>query len=140
MRFSEKGLIETTRQQLLPLWNALTFLSTYANIDGWEPTTDNISVKKNNPMDRWIISRLQKLITEVKIEMDRYDLNRSVAPFVGFIDLLTNWYIRRSRRRFWKSGQDQDKNEAYATLYTVCLLYTSPSPRDQRGSRMPSSA
>ena len=124
LRFSEKGLIETTRQQLLPLWNALTFLSTYANIDGWEPTTDNISVKKNNPMDRWIISRLQKLITEVKIEMDRYDLNRSVAPFVGFIDLLTNWYIRRSRRRFWKSGQGQDKNEAYATLYTVLFEFS----------------
>ena len=124
LRFSEKGLIETTRQQLLPLWNALTFLSTYANIDGWEPTTDNISVKKNNPMDRWIISRLQKLIAEVKIEMDRYDLNRSVAPFVGFIDLLTNWYIRRSRRRFWKSGQGQDKNEAYATLYTVLFEFS----------------
>ena len=81
-------------------------------------------MKKNNPIDRWIISRLQKLITEVKIEMDRYDLNRSVAPFVGFIDLLTNWYIRRSRRRFWKSGQGQDKNEAYATLYTVLFEFS----------------
>ena len=124
LRFSEKGLIETTRQQLLPLWNALVFLSTYAKIDGWEPTPENLSVKNNNPMDRWIMSRLQKLISEVQKEMDSYDLNRSVAPFVGFIDLLTNWYIRRSRRRFWKAGQGQDKREAYATLYTVLLEFS----------------
>ena len=60
LRFSEKGLIETTRQQLLPLWNALAFLSTYAKIDDWEPTSENLSLKKNNPMDRWIMSRLTK--------------------------------------------------------------------------------
>ena len=124
LRFSEKGLIETTRQQLLPLWNALVFLSTYAKIDGWEPTPENLSVKNNNPMDRWIMSRLQKLISEVQKEMDSYDLNRSVAPFVGFIDLLTNWYIRRSRRRFWKAGQGPDKREAYATLYTVLFEFS----------------
>ena len=124
LRFSEKGLIETTRQQLLPLWNALAFLSTYAKIDGWEPTPENLNVKKCNPIDRWIMSRLQKLIAEVQKEMDGYDLNRSVAPFVGFIDLLTNWYIRRSRRRFWKAGQGQDKREAYATLYTVLFEFS----------------
>ena len=124
LRFSEKGLIETTRQQLLPLWNALAFLSTYAKIDDWEPTAENLSLKKNNPIDRWIMSRLQKLIAEVQNEMDGYDLNRSVAPFVGFIDLLTNWYIRRSRRRFWKAGQGQDKHEAYATLYTVLFEFS----------------
>ncbi|MDE0792942.1 MAG: isoleucine--tRNA ligase [SAR324 cluster bacterium] len=124
LRFSEKGLIETTRQQLLPLWNALSFFSTYAKIDGWEPSPENLSVKNNNPMDRWIMSRLQKLIAEVQKEMDVYDLNRSVAPFVGFIDLLTNWYIRRSRRRFWKAGQGQDKLEAYATLYTVLFEFS----------------
>jgi isoleucyl-tRNA synthetase len=124
LRFSEKGLIETTRQQLLPLWNALAFLCTYAKIDGWEPTQENLSLKKNNPMDRWIMSRLQKLITEVQKGMDAYDLNRSVAPFIGFIDLLTNWYIRRSRRRFWKAGQGHDKIEAYATLYTVLFEFS----------------
>ena len=124
LRFSEKGLVETTRQQLLPLWNALSFFTTYAKIDEWEPTKKNISIKKNNPMDKWIISRLQKLIEEVKKEMDNYDLNRSVAPFVGFIDLLTNWYIRRSRRRFWKAGRGSDKLAAYATLYTVLLEFS----------------
>ena len=124
LRFSEKGLVETTRQQLLPLWNALVFLSTYAKIDGWEPSPVNLSVKNNNPMDRWIVSRLHKLIAEVQNEMDSYDLNRSVAPFVGFIDLLTNWYIRRSRRRFWKAGQGPDKLEAYATLYIVLFEFS----------------
>ena len=124
LRFSEKGLVETTRQQLLPLWNALVFLSTYAKIDGWEPSPVNLSVKNNNPMDRWIVSRLHKLIAEVQNEMDGYDLNRSVAPFVGFIDLLTNWYIRRSRRRFWKAGQGHDKLEAYATLYIVLFEFS----------------
>ena len=119
LRFSEKGLIETTRQLLLPLWNSLLFLTTYAKIDGWEPNPKNLKVKNKNPMDRWILSRLHKLFGEVQKEMDLYDLNSSVAPFVGFIDLLTNWYIRRSRRRFWKAGQGEDKREAYATLYTV---------------------
>ena len=105
LRFSEKGLVETTRTLLLPLWNALAFLTTYARIDGWEPTSENLELPRNNPLDRWILSKLAGLIDEVRNQMDLYDLNRSVAPFVGFIDLLTNWYIRRSRRRFWKAGQ-----------------------------------
>ncbi|MDC0188524.1 isoleucine--tRNA ligase, partial [bacterium] len=124
LRFSEKGLVETTRQLLLPLWNSLVFLTTYAKIDGWEPNPENLKVKNNNPLDRWILSRLNKLFGEVQKEMDRYDLNRSVAPFVGFIDLLTNWYIRRSRRRFWKAGHGNDKKEAYATLYTVLFEFS----------------
>ncbi|MDP6728957.1 MAG: isoleucine--tRNA ligase, partial [SAR324 cluster bacterium] len=119
LRFSEKGLIETTRTLLLPLWNALAFLTTYARIDGWEPTPENLEISRNNPLDLWILSKLVGLIDEVRTQMDLYDLNRSVAPFVGFIDLLTNWYIRRSRRRFWKAGQGSDKLEAYATLFQV---------------------
>ena len=119
LRFSEKGLVETTRTLLLPLWNALAFLTTYARIDGWEPTSENLELPRNNPLDRWILSKLAGLIDEVRNQMDLYDLNRSVAPFVGFIDLLTNWYIRRSRRRFWKAGQGSDKLEAYATLFQV---------------------
>ena len=119
LRFSEKGLVETTRTLLLPLWNALAFLTTYARIDGWEPTSENLELPRNNPLDRWILSKLAGLIDEVRNQMDLYDLNRSVAPFVGFIDLLANWYIRRSRRRFWKAGQGSDKLEAYATLFQV---------------------
>lgn len=121
LRFSEKGLLETTRSLLLPLWNALAFLTTYAKIDQWEPTTENLNVEPSHPLDRWILSKLQELVEKVGHSMDQYDLNKSVAPFVGFIDLLTNWYIRRSRRRFWKSEQGRDKQEAYAVLYQVLL-------------------
>ena len=119
LRFSEQGLVEVTRSVLLPLWNSLSFLSTYAEIDGWEPTEANLAVEKTNPLDRWIMSRLQGLIVEVHSAMNLYELNRASAPFVHFIDLLTNWYLRRSRRRFWKDGRGQDKMSAYATLFLV---------------------
>ena len=119
LRFSEQGLVEVTRSVLLPLWNSLSFLSTYAEIDGWEPTEANLAVEKTNPLDRWIMSRLQGLIVEVHSAMDLYELNKASAPFVHFIDLLTNWYLRRSRRRFWKDGRGQDKMSAYATLFLV---------------------
>ena len=119
LRFSEQGLVEVTRSVLLPLWNSLSFLSTYAEIDGWEPTEANLAVEKTNPLDRWIMSRLQGLIAEVHSAMDLYELNKASAPFVHFIDLLTNWYLRRSRRRFWKDGRGQDKMSAYATLFLV---------------------
>ena len=119
LRFSEQGLVEVTRSVLLPLWNSLSFLSTYAEIDGWEPTEANLAVEKTNSLDRWIMSRLQGLIAEVHSAMDLYELNRASAPFVHFIDLLTNWYLRRSRRRFWKDGRGQDKMSAYATLFLV---------------------
>ncbi len=121
LRFSEKGLVETTRSILLPLWNALAFVTTYGAIDGWKPTPENLNITPTNPLDRWILSKLNTLIAEVTENMDDYELNKSVAPFVGFIDLLTNWYIRRSRRRFWKAGQGEDKKQAYATLYQVLM-------------------
>ncbi len=119
LRFSEQGLVEVTRSVLLPLWNSLSFLSTYAEIDGWEPTEANLAVEKTNPLDRWILSHLQGLIAEVHSAMDFYELNKASAPFVDFINLLTNWYLRRSRRRFWKDGRGQDKMSAYATLFLV---------------------
>ncbi|MBF0239512.1 MAG: isoleucine--tRNA ligase [SAR324 cluster bacterium] len=121
LKFSEKGVLETVRSILLPLWNSLSFLTTYAKIDGWQPTPENLRIPLNNPLDRWIRSRLHALIEDVGNAMDQYDLNRAVSPLVGFIDLLTNWYIRRSRRRFWKAGQGNDKLEAYATLYLTLI-------------------
>jgi isoleucyl-tRNA synthetase len=119
LRFSEQGLVEVTRAVLLPLWNSLSFLTTYAQIDGWEPTPENLAVERENPLDRWIMSRMQSLIAEVAAAMEQNELNKASAPFVSFIDLLTNWYLRRSRRRFWKGGQGADKLSAYATLYAV---------------------
>jgi len=119
LRFSEVGLKETLRNTFIPLWNVLSFFTTYIAVDKYEPKFLQSAETLENPLDRWIYSRLHHLIAEVRSGMDDFDLNRSVAPFVGFIDLLTNWYVRRSRRRFWKSEDDQDKSQAYDTLYTV---------------------
>ncbi len=118
LRFAESGLQETMRGNIIPLWNVLSFFTTYAALDHWEVTTLN-QKQLPNPLDRWILSRLHHLIQEVEEAMSAFDLNRSVAPFVGFIDMLTNWYVRRSRRRFWKAGEGEDKSQAYATLYQV---------------------
>jgi isoleucyl-tRNA synthetase len=107
------------RHLLLPWWNAYSFFVTYANIDGWNQ--DQAVTSRTNLLDRWIQSSLARLEQEVSSAMDRYDLQASVRPFVAFIEDLTNWYIRRSRRRFWKTDDDEDKAEAYATLYETLI-------------------
>lgn len=119
LRFSEEGVKHALRHLLLPWWNSYSFFVTYANIDGWSP--EQAVEGRDNLMDRWIQSSLARLEQQVTEAMDRYDLQASVRPFVQFIDDLTNWYIRRSRRRFWKSDDDSDKMQAYATLYNVLL-------------------
>ena len=120
LRFSESGVTRVYRELLLPLWNAYGFFVTYANTDSWTPA--QCSGKKSpNVLDRWILSSLEALTLEVVDAMDVYDLQRAVKPFVKFIDNLTNWYIRRSRRRFWKSQNDDDKAHAYETLWRILL-------------------
>jgi isoleucyl-tRNA synthetase len=104
---------------LLPWWNAYSFFVTYATIDGWTPAQSVPA--RDNLMDRWIQSSLARLEQQVTDAMDHYDLQASVRPFVLFIEDLTNWYIRRSRRRFWKSEDDTDKVQAYSTLYDVLM-------------------
>jgi len=116
LRFTEKGVELVLRQVLIPLWNSFVFLSTYVGIYEW----DAKSVQKPETLiDRWILSKLQRLVREVETAMDSYDLSRAVDPFVGFIDELTNWYIRRSRARFWSSEDSIDRRDAFSTLYTV---------------------
>ena len=119
LRFAERGLVDTMRGILIPLWNAASFLTTYAEIDGWKPEAIDTKSLPENLLDRWILSKLQGLIQHVRLHMDQYQLSESITPLVAFIDLLTNWYIRRSRRRFWKSEQGADKQQAYQTLYQV---------------------
>jgi isoleucyl-tRNA synthetase len=120
LRFSEEGVKHALRHLLIPLWNSYSFFVTYANIDQWEPGTSKLGESKNL-LDRWIESSLANLCQEVTAAMDNYDLQRAIRPFVTFIEDLTNWYIRRSRRRFWKSENDGDKQQAYATLYHVLI-------------------
>ncbi|PIZ73813.1 isoleucine--tRNA ligase [Candidatus Peregrinibacteria bacterium CG_4_10_14_0_2_um_filter_43_11] len=117
MRFSEKGVEQVLRNMLIPLWNAYSFFVTYSNIDKWTPEKQ----VKNSPnkLDTWIIAELNQLIAEQIEFFKNYDLQKASNAIYKFTDDLTNWYIRRSRRRFWKSEDDEDKNHAYSTLYTV---------------------
>ncbi len=123
LRFSETTVKETIRSVMLPLWNAYSFLVTYARVDEWTPelTLDELHRTVDNPLDLWIISRLNNLIGSVRDSMDNYDLQAAATGLVSFLENLTNWYIRRSRRRFWKSQNDSDKNEAYHTLYHILV-------------------
>jgi len=123
LRFSENAVRESMRTVILPLWNAYSFFVTYARVDGWTPGDDVLgeTPKPSNVLDRWILSRLQEAIVDIRTGMDAYDLQRAAVRFTGFIEELTNWYIRRSRRRFWKSQNDTDKDEAYATLHRVLV-------------------
>ncbi len=127
LRFSEAGVKEVVRTVLLPLQNAWSFFTTYANLDGWDPKKDLSAAPKLSErpeLDRWIVSVLQTLVREVNTQMEGYYLDKVVPPMLAFIDHLTNWYIRRSRRRFWKSTDAVDKQSAYATLYEVLVEFS----------------
>jgi isoleucyl-tRNA synthetase len=89
-------------------------------VDGWDPETD-FKEKRSHELDQWIVIKLERLKITIYQEMEEYQLSRTVPPLLSFIDDLTNWYIRRSRRRFWKTENDEGKYEAYSTLYQVLL-------------------
>ena len=120
LKFSENGVKQLLRDLLIPWWNAYSFFVTYANVDGFAESGVTFPTSKN-VLDRWIVSSMETLIADVTAAMDAYDLQKSVRPFVKFIEDLTNWYIRRSRRRFWKSTNDGDKLDAYRTLRYVLV-------------------
>lgn len=120
-RFAESGVEEVVKKVILPLWNTYYFFTTYANIDNFKPTWNKT---KNNNLDKWLISELNELTKEVSDWFDAYKLNDATKPIVKFMDNLTNWYIRRSRKRFWKSENDGDKLEAYETLYVALVELT----------------
>jgi len=117
MLFGYRRASETQRRFLIPLWNIYSFLVTYARLDGWTPQD---SSKELSLLDRWILSKLQVLIREVTRNLDEYNVVAASISLEGFVNDLSRWYVRRSRRRFWKSTKDIDKMAAYTTLYT-CL-------------------
>ena len=125
LKFSEDGVKEILRGIMIPMWNALSFFVTYANVDGYKPAGDEVKppADPQNVLDRWILSSAAQMVGEIREELDSYNLQKAANRFSKFIDDLTNWYIRRSRRRFWKSGNDSDKLEAYATLHYVLLVF-----------------
>ena len=120
LKFSENGVKQLMRDLLIPWWNAYSFFVTYANVDNFNDA-EVVYPESENVLDRWIVSSMETLIADVTAAMDAYDLQRSVRPFVKFVEDLTNWYIRRSRRRFWKSTNDGDKLCAYRTLRYVLV-------------------
>lgn len=122
-RFSEKIIAELSRRFFLTLWNVYAFFVTYANIDHYEPTEIQIPTQKSE-LDRWIISELNQLISDVDESLNSYDPTKAGRRIEEFVDELSNWYVRRSRRRFWKSESDADKLTAYTTLYE-CLVTLS---------------
>ncbi|MFZ5367166.1 MAG: isoleucine--tRNA ligase [Spirochaetota bacterium] len=117
LRYSDEGVKDVLKSIIIPLWNSYSFFVTYANIDGMKPT--KAPENPSNPLDKWILSVSESMVEKVTAALDSYDMNRAIDPIVEFIDLLNNWYIRRSRRRFWRSENDSDKAEAYGTLYSV---------------------
>jgi len=119
LRFSEAGVKEVVKNVLIPLWNSYSFFVTYANID--QVTVDGAPTAPSNILDRWILSEAERMVREVTGYLEAYDLQRAVDVFIEFIDLLNNWYIRRSRRRFWRSENDSDKKEAYQALHTALM-------------------
>ncbi|MBN2306984.1 class I tRNA ligase family protein [Candidatus Peregrinibacteria bacterium] len=129
LRFSEKGVSDVVRNFILPIWNAYSFFVTYANIDKWKPSKESES---KNKLDKWILAELNKLIVQETEFMNGYDLQKASNAMYAFVDSLTNWYIRRSRRRFWKSEDDSDKKMAYGTLFkvltTLCQIIAPFTP------------
>ncbi|MBN1242674.1 MAG: isoleucine--tRNA ligase [Spirochaetales bacterium] len=115
--YSDEGVREVLKGIILPVWNAYSFFVTYANIDRAEP--GEAPTDAANPLDRWILSTCEAMVQATGAALEAYDMQAAIEPIVDYIDALNNWYIRRSRRRFWRSENDGDKAEAYATLYRV---------------------
>jgi isoleucyl-tRNA synthetase len=115
--------VSDTARKLSMIWNMYDFFTMYAEVDGWEFTGDlsDPSESLENPLDQWIVSRVHQLNSEIQQHMDIYDIPSATKPSLPFIDDASNWYVRRSRRRFWKSGNDTDKNDAYRTLHYILV-------------------
>lgn len=118
-RFSAELVGEVVSNFTLTLWNTYSFFVTYANLDGWKPEPG--AQVRYNSLDRWLLSALHALVRDVTNALETYDVLGATRPIETFVDQLSNWYLRRSRRRFWKSGSDADKKAAYATLYEALV-------------------
>ena len=118
-RYSKDLVGEVVRNFTLTLWNTYSFFVTYANLDGWTP--DSLTIPQFSSLDNWLLSALNSLIKDVTLAYENYDVLGATRPIEQFLDQLSNWYLRRSRRRFWKSEADNDKAAAYHTLYTALI-------------------
>ncbi len=124
MNFGHHLAHEEVRRFFLPIWNTYGFFVTYARLDGWTPDGTDGDAESRTLLDRWILSRLDGLVGDVRSALDNYDALRATRAIEAFVDQLSNWYVRRNRRRFWKGELDGDKRAAYATLYRVLVDVT----------------
>ena len=124
-RFSENLVGDSVRRFLLPLWNTYSFFVTYANLDEFDPNENNAPKISERPLlDKWLISSLNSLISSTTEHLENYRITEGAREIESFVDQLSTWYVRRSRRRFWKSEDDIDKKSAYYTLHE-CLITLS---------------
>jgi isoleucyl-tRNA synthetase len=123
-RFYEDAVSEAQRKFMGTLWNTFAFYVLYANIDGFDPSQYKLEPEKLPAMDRWILSRLNSLVALVDAQLENYDLTTSGRAIADFVDELSNWYVRRGRERYWQAEMNQDKINAYMTLYTVLETIT----------------
>ena len=124
MNFGPNVCDDVRRRFILPLWNSYSFFVTYARLDGFDPSDRSavVPLAERPLLDRWIVGRLNQLVAAVRDRLDAYDPDAAARAIEGFVvDELSNWYIRRNRRRFWKSESDRDKAAAYGTLYDVLV-------------------
>ncbi len=125
LKYSDEGIKDVLKGIIIPFWNSYSFYVTYANIDGvYNPNLPTEPFHFTNSLDRWLLSITEKLVLDVTNAFDDYDLSAAIPKMVSYIDLLNNWYIRRSRRRFWKSENDGDKMQAYQALYTALKRFS----------------
>jgi len=119
---SDKDVGDVARK-LSMIWNMYDFFTMYAEVDGWQYDGELADplVSLSNPLDIWIVSRVHQLVAEVEERTEAYDLQNALKPILPFLDDASNWYVRRSRRRFWKSEDDGDKSDAYRTLHYVLI-------------------
>ena len=118
-RFSGKAVMEGQRKMMGTLWNTYAFFVLYANIDNFDPTKYTLDYEKLPIMDRWLLSKLNTVVGEVDNNLDKYRIPEAAKAIQDFVDEMSNWYVRRSRERFWAKGMEQDKINAYMTLYTA---------------------
>ena len=120
-RFDDKAVNEYQRKFMGTLWNTYAFFVLYANIDKFDPTQYKLEYDKLSAMDKWVLSKLNTLVKTVDTNMENYKITESARAMADFVDELSNWYVRRSRERFWGKDMPQDKVNAYMTLYTVLV-------------------
>ena len=120
-RFHGKAVVEGQRKFMGTLWNTYAFFVLYANIDNFDATKYTLNYDQLPVMDKWLLSKLNSMIIEVDDDLDHYKIPEAARALESFVDDMSNWYVRRSRERFWAKGMEQDKINAYMTLYTALV-------------------